>query len=143
MIEIAYVVGLFNYLTRLADGFGLQVDSWVAEAGRTGEPLRRPAPPARPEAGAVAPAKENSAAPAREVRSFGWFLRLPAAGPSADSPYNFGYLSEMNLLLSAHPRIGPAFWQLFSEIMFAPGALTRAEREMAAAVAAAAQDCHY
>jgi alkylhydroperoxidase/carboxymuconolactone decarboxylase family protein YurZ len=49
----------------------------------------------------------------------------------------------MNLLLSAHPRIGPAFWQLFSEIMFAPGALTRAEREMAAAVAAAAQDCHY
>ncbi len=64
-------------------------------------------------------------------------------GAPKDSPYNFGYRSEMGPLLSAHPRIGPAFWALFSEIMFTPGALTRAEREMVAAVAAAAQDCHY
>jgi AhpD family alkylhydroperoxidase len=28
-------------------------------------------------------------------------------------------------------------------VMFAPGALARREREMIAAVAAAAQDCHY
>jgi alkylhydroperoxidase/carboxymuconolactone decarboxylase family protein YurZ len=32
---------------------------------------------------------------------------------------------------------------LFREVMFAPGDLTRAEREMIAAVASAAQDCHY
>jgi AhpD family alkylhydroperoxidase len=28
-------------------------------------------------------------------------------------------------------------------VMFAPGSLSRAEREMIAATAAAAQDCHY
>jgi AhpD family alkylhydroperoxidase len=32
---------------------------------------------------------------------------------------------------------------LFTEVMFAPGSLSRAEREMIAATAAAAQDCHY
>ena len=31
----------------------------------------------------------------------------------------------------------------FAEVMFAPGALSRAEREMVAAVASAAQDCEY
>jgi alkylhydroperoxidase/carboxymuconolactone decarboxylase family protein YurZ len=31
----------------------------------------------------------------------------------------------------------------FYEIMFAPGALDRAEREMVAAVASAAQDCEF
>ena len=36
------------------------------------------------------------------------------------------------------------FVALFGEIMFSPlGALDRREREMIAAVAAAAQDCHY
>ena len=46
--------------------------------------------------------------------------------------------------LRAHPRIGPKFQALFAEIMFVPqGALDRREREMIAAVAAAAQDCHY
>jgi len=39
--EVAAVVGIFNYLTRLADGFGLQLDPQVAEAGRTGVPLQR------------------------------------------------------------------------------------------------------
>ena len=43
----------------------------------------------------------------------------------------------------AHPRIAPLFGALYGAVMFAPGALTRAERETVAAVAAAAQDCHY
>ncbi len=42
LLEVAHIVGIFNYLTRLADGFGLQLDSQTAEAGRTGVPLRRP-----------------------------------------------------------------------------------------------------
>ena len=73
--------------------------------------------------------------PARET------LQLPPPGAGG---YNFGFVANMGRLLRAHPRIGPRFQALFGEIMFAPeGALNRREREMIAAVAAAAQDCHY
>ncbi len=41
LLEVAHIVGLFNYLTRLADGFGLQLDAGVREAGESGEGLRR------------------------------------------------------------------------------------------------------
>ncbi len=58
-------------------------------------------------------------------------------------PYDFGFVPAMARLVGAHGRIGPFFSGLFAQIMFAPGALTRREREMVAAVAAAAQDCHY
>ncbi len=64
----------------------------------------------------------------------------PGAKPS---PYDFGFVGGMSKLLAAHPRIGKAMQATFYEIMFAPGALTRAEREMVAAVASAAQSCEY
>jgi alkylhydroperoxidase family enzyme len=41
LYEVAAIVGVFNYLTRMADGFGLQVDPIVREAGETGVPLKR------------------------------------------------------------------------------------------------------
>jgi len=41
-LEVAHIVGVFNYLTRLADGLGLQLDEETARAGATGIPLRRP-----------------------------------------------------------------------------------------------------
>lgn len=41
LLEVGHIVGIFNYLTRLADGFGLELDEPVAEAGRTGRPLER------------------------------------------------------------------------------------------------------
>ncbi len=66
-----------------------------------------------------------------------------AASRPADHPYNFGFASGMGRLLAAHPQIGPAFTQLFSAIMFAPGHLDRQEREIVAAVTAAAQECFY
>lgn len=59
------------------------------------------------------------------------------------SPYDFGFIPAMARLVISHPRIAPHFGALFNEIMFAPGALSRAEREMVAAVASAAQDCFY
>ena len=80
----------------------------------------------------------------------GPFVALPAeaemrargaGGPK--SPYDFGFIGDMSRLLAAHERIGAAMQRAFYEIMFAPGALTRAEREMVAAVASAAQDCEY
>ena len=58
-------------------------------------------------------------------------------------PYDFGFVAGMSRLVRAHEEIGDAYGPLFRQIMFAPGALSRAEREMIAAVAAAAQDCHY
>lgn len=64
--------------------------------------------------------------------------------PGTVYPYDFGFLPAMGRLLRAHKRIGQAFLSLFREIMWTPeGHLTRREREMIAAVAAAAQDCHY
>ena len=57
--------------------------------------------------------------------------------------YDFGFLTGMQRLVMSHLRIAPFFGALFQEVMFAPGALSRREREMVAAVAAAAQDCHY
>ena len=58
-------------------------------------------------------------------------------------PYDFGFLPAMTRLVFAHPGIGRAFGSLFVQIMFGPGVLERAEREMVAAVTAAAQDCVY
>ncbi len=40
-LEVAHVVGIFNYLTRMADGFGLQLDLATREAAETGEALKR------------------------------------------------------------------------------------------------------
>ena len=74
------------------------------------------------------------------------FIELPPREAFAGERhgYNFGFVANMGRLLRAHPRIGPRFVALFGEIMFSPqGALDRREREMIAAVAAAAQDCHY
>ena len=41
-LEVGHIVGLFNYLTRLADGFGLKLDPQTEEAGRTHTALARP-----------------------------------------------------------------------------------------------------
>ena len=43
LLEVGHIVGIFNYLTRLADGFGLQLDARTLAASQTGVPLRRPA----------------------------------------------------------------------------------------------------
>jgi uncharacterized peroxidase-related enzyme len=40
-LELAHVVGVFNHLTRLADGFGLQLDPMTLAAASGGPPLRR------------------------------------------------------------------------------------------------------
>jgi alkylhydroperoxidase family enzyme len=41
LLEVTHVVGIFNYLTRLADGMGLLLDPETAEASRTGKALQR------------------------------------------------------------------------------------------------------
>jgi alkylhydroperoxidase/carboxymuconolactone decarboxylase family protein YurZ len=59
------------------------------------------------------------------------------------NPYDFGFLPAMGRLVMTHSRIAPFFAALFGQVMFTPGTLSRREREMVAAVATAAQDCHY
>ena len=78
------------------------------------------------------------------------FITLPSEAevraqmaPGTKNPYDFGFIAGMSRLLSAHPRIGKAMRAAFYEIMFAPGVLSRPEREMVAAVASAAQDCEF
>ncbi len=63
--------------------------------------------------------------------------------PGVKDPYVFGFLPAMGRLLAAHDEFGPVFRKLFAQVMFKPGHMSRAEREMVAAVAAAAQDCFY
>ncbi len=41
-LEVGHIVGIFNYLTRLADGFGLLLDAGTEQASATGVALRRP-----------------------------------------------------------------------------------------------------
>ncbi len=42
VLEVAHIVGVFNYLTRLADSLGLQLDPATLHAAESGEALRRP-----------------------------------------------------------------------------------------------------
>lgn len=35
-LEVAHIIGLFNYLTRLADGFGLRLDDKTLDSAKTG-----------------------------------------------------------------------------------------------------------
>ena len=66
---------------------------------------------------------------------------LPPGAPAGN--YDFGYLPAMGRLQAKHKAIGPLFGALYRQLMFGPGELDRQEREMVAAVAAAAQDCRY
>jgi len=69
-----------------------------------------------------------------------------AAAGGQVSPYEVflgGVIARMARLISAHPVIGPVYRQLSRTLLFGPGALSRVEREMVAAVAASAQRCVY
>ena len=71
---------------------------------------------------------------------------LRADSPGPPHPYEVhlgGTIALMARLIAAHPLIGPSFRQLTRTVLFGPGALSRPEREMVAAVAASAQDCLY
>jgi hypothetical protein len=70
-------------------------------------------------------------------RAFEWLRKaqVGTARKPAVRPYDYGFVGEMSVLMNAHALIGAALADLFMQVMFAPGALTRAEREMVAAVA--------
>jgi alkylhydroperoxidase family enzyme len=41
LLETGYVVAIFNFFPRMADGFGLKPDPMLLEAASTGVPLKR------------------------------------------------------------------------------------------------------
>ena len=49
-LELAHIVGIFNYLTRLADGLGLQLDPETRKASESGVELQTIAPGSQPTA---------------------------------------------------------------------------------------------
>lgn len=63
--------------------------------------------------------------------------------PDTKMPYNFGYVPAMVRLVATHEQIGPKLMDLAMQSLFAPGHLSRAERELVASVSAAAQNCAY
>lgn len=59
-------------------------------------------------------------------------------------PLYHGFIPQMYRLVAAHPRVAPRFAALTNEVMRGePSALSISERELVAAVTAAAQDCFY
>ena len=54
-----------------------------------------------------------------------------------------GVVLRITRLILAHRLLGKALLNHIKVVMFGPGALSRAEREMVAAVTSAAQNCHY
>ena len=69
--------------------------------------------------------------------------------PSRDTLKKFGvqehhgFIPAMVQLVAAHGRVALQFGALSEAVMGAPGVLTRQDRELVAAVTAAAQDCFY
>jgi alkylhydroperoxidase family enzyme len=41
LLEVAYVISIFNFFPRMADGFGLVPDPMLLEAAASGVPLKR------------------------------------------------------------------------------------------------------
>jgi len=54
-----------------------------------------------------------------------------------------GRVDNILTIHSLHPESLEAHLAVYRDIMFGPGPLSRAEREMAAVVVSVANDCHY
>ena len=54
-----------------------------------------------------------------------------------------GKVWQIVRVTSLHPEATQSALRLYSDVMFGPGALSRAERELIATVVSRANDCHY
>jgi alkylhydroperoxidase/carboxymuconolactone decarboxylase family protein YurZ len=69
--------------------------------------------------------------------------RRLAAAPPGSVLYDFGFIGNMSRLMRTHPGLAATWGPHFMAVMGEGGQLSRTEKELVAAVAAAAQDCHY
>lgn len=79
----SHIVGLFNYLTRLAGGLGLQLDPQTLEASRGGRALQRPGWPGPPRQ-TGADAAPETAEPVKGGRPIPYTSTAPPTGTLAD-----------------------------------------------------------
>jgi hypothetical protein len=69
--------------------------------------------------------------------------RRMAGAPPGSTLYDFGFIGNMSQLMRTHTRLAATWGPHFLAVMGEGGHLSRMEKELVAAVAAAAQDCHY
>lgn len=151
-VLLAQLIGFVTYQLRVVAG--------VAALAQLGEAGAAPAAAAAQQADAapfVHPA--NLPAPGEPLRVNGytsetldWKAWLPVLDPAAATPEQNAVLdlshpkartSDFYLLLAHQPRVLSERSQAFNAIMYAPGGLSRAEREVASTVVSRVNGCVY
>lgn len=152
VVLLAQLIGFAAYQARVLAGVGA-----LAALGAAGSAPAHAASPAAPEAPFVHPA--NLPAPGEPLRlngytseTLGWSAWLPVLDPAAATPEQNAVLdashpkarsSDFYLLLAHQPRVLAERSEAFNAIMYAPGGLPRAEREIATTVVSRINGCVY
>ena len=152
VVLLAQLIGFVTYQARVLAGVGA-----LAALGAAGSAAAQAASPAAPEAPFVHPA--NLPAPGEPLRlngytseTLGWNAWLPVVDPTAATPEQNAVLdashpkarsSDFYLLLVHQPRVLAERSEAFNAIMYAPGGLPRAEREIASTVVSRINGCVY
>ena len=147
IVALAQLVAYLSYQFRLVAGLQALAAAGQAPALRSETPGALPAPPV------------VSAAPARPLlvngfttATLGWQPWLPTVVVDQATPEQLAALDAMNatarqspyfLLLAHQPELLLQRSIAFNAIMFSPGGLTRAERELGAAVESRLNGCVY
>jgi len=153
VVLLAQLIGFAAYQARVLAGVGA-----LAALGAAGSAAAHAAAaPAAPEAPFVHPA--NLPAPGEPLRlngytseTLGWSAWLPVVDPATATPEQNAVLdashpkarsSDFYLLLVHQPRVLAERSEAFNAIMYAPGGLPRAEREIASTVVSRINGCVY
>lgn len=152
-VLLAQLIGFVTYQLRLVAG----VAALDALGGEGDAPAAPAAAAATDSAPFVHPA--NLPAPGEPLRlngytseTLGWTAWLPVVDPATATPEQQAVLdlshpkarsSDFYLLLVHHARVLSERSQAFNAIMYAPGGLSRAEREVASTAVSRANGCVY
>lgn len=147
IVALGQLVAYLSYQVRLVAGLQAMAAAGPAPALRSEAPGALPAPPV------VAP---SNAAPLHingfTSATLGWQPWLPTVAPETATPAQLAALDAMNasarqsayfLLLAHQPELLLQRSIAFNAIMFAPGGLSRAERELGATVESRLNGCVY
>lgn len=152
VVLLAQLIGFAAYQARVLAGVGA-----LAALGAAGSAPAQAASPAAPEVPFVHPA--NLPAPGEPLRlngytseTLGWSAWMPVLDPATATPEQNAVLdashpkarsSDFYLLLAHQPRVLAERSEAFNAIMYAPGGLPRAEREIATTVVSRINGCVY
>ena len=150
-VLLAQLIGFVTYQLRVVAG--------VAALAQLGDGATAPQAPAPAADAAPFVHPANLPAPGEPLRlngytseTLGWAAWLPVLDPAAATPEQNEVLdlshpkartSDFYLLLAHQPRVLSERSQAFNAIMYAPGGLSRAEREVASTVVSRVNGCVY